>query len=123
MTLNSKRSNVPHLPVTATLEPQISLRSTLRLGMSKLLAIFHFTIGHNVKFQSIFNKFEISKSHRVTIVRTVTWNIKKEFVFNKFETSKSHEVTIMIYMEHFEKVCLTNNHHCIGIAALKFPLP
>ncbi len=41
-------------------ESQISLRFALRLDISKILAILHFAIGHNVKFQFFF-KFEISK--------------------------------------------------------------
>ncbi len=37
-----------------TPESKISLCFALRLAISKILAIFHFPIGHNVKFQSFF---------------------------------------------------------------------
>ncbi len=44
-------------------ESQISFHFTLRLAISKILAVLHFPIGHNVKFQSFLQKFkfEISK--------------------------------------------------------------
>ncbi len=80
MTLNTKRSNVPHIHVRTTPDTQISLVFTLRLAISKIFAIFHFPIGYNVKFQSFLQtfKFEISKAQWVTFVRIVTRNIQKK---------------------------------------------
>ena len=53
LTLNAQRYPIHGVTV---LESQISLRFTLRLAISKILAIFHFPIDHNDKFQSFFIK-------------------------------------------------------------------
>ncbi len=40
-------------------ESQISLCFALRLPISKIMAVLHFPIGHHVKFQSFFLKFNL----------------------------------------------------------------
>ncbi len=69
-------SIVPKLPP----ESQISLRLALWVAISKISAILHFPIGHNVKLQSFFKKlkFEISKFQDASFVWTVRGNIQKK---------------------------------------------
>ena len=50
ITVNTKRSKVPHLHITTTLESQFSVAFALRLANSKILPIYHSSIGHNDKF-------------------------------------------------------------------------
>ena len=60
----------------------------LRLAVSEILAIFHVSIGHNVKFQDFFFKFkfEISNFQEATFVWIVTWNIQKKFGWKRIKT-------------------------------------
>ena len=55
----AKVPEVGHILPKVPPESQISLRFALQLGISKILTIFHFHIGHNVAFQSLLKKFEI----------------------------------------------------------------
>ena len=52
----AKVPEVAHILPKLPPESQISLRFALRLAISRILAILHFPIDHNVKFQSFKKK-------------------------------------------------------------------
>ncbi len=82
MTLNTERSKAPRVNCISTTKSKRSLRFTLWLAISNILAIFYFPIAHNDKFQSLLLKFEISKFQYITFVRTVAGAIQKKFCQN-----------------------------------------
>ena len=84
MILKTKRSKAPHIHVQL---PSPSPKFHCTTSHSMIAAIFHFPIGHDLKFNFFFKKIEISKSQQVhiTFVITVTGNIQKSWVEKREE--------------------------------------
>ncbi len=57
------------------------LLCSLRLAISRIIAVFHFPIGHNVKFQYFLkNKLEINTFQVITFVWTVRGKTYKTLI-------------------------------------------
>ncbi len=82
MTLNTKQEKAPHIDVTI---PESQISHKILAKVSKILAIFHFSIGHNVKFQCAL-KILNSKFLQVTFVGTIPRNIQKKLCWKRFIT-------------------------------------